>query len=310
MTFFVIALGMMMVFLGLAFFAPSGGSAASRRLGRLRRGGVATPTEEDSIALLKGRNARRFRERLTEMVAVVGRTRGEREVYAKIRRRLVEAGFRGPNALAIYMGSRIALAVSCSLLSVVLFGSFGARPQLVTILLPAMVGYVIPGIVVDRTRKARQESIERGLADAIDLMVICIEAGLGLRATLERVGHELRTREPVIASEFRSAVAETDAGRGLLTALRSMADRTGNQELEQLVSLLIQTDRFGTPVSQSLRLQGDAIRFSRMQRAEETAQKAPLKMLAPSMLIFVAILVIMLGPAMMTIGASLSGAGR
>jgi tight adherence protein C len=129
-------------------------------------------------------------------------------------------------------------------------------------------------------------------------MVVCVEAGLGLGATFKRVAVEFKNTSPIIAREFESTILETQAGRGLMDALRGLADRTGVQELRLLISLVIQTDRFGTPMVETLRAQGDAIRLERMQRAEEMAQKAPVKMTFPAGLIFLAVLMILGGPAM------------
>jgi len=303
----LIAVSLTVLFLLLAFSARRGSTAAAKRLDRLQtRDKVTEETIQEQT--IRDRTMDLWRERLGNMVARIGRRQSDRDVYESVRQRLVEAGFRNPNALSIYMGSRVSLAIGLSFLSLVVSTSLGAPPSLFTLMLPAMLGYLLPGAIVDRTRRRRQENIDRGLADAIDLMVICIEAGLGLRATLDRIAVELRKREPVIANEFRAAVAEAEAGRGLLRALRSMADRAANAELNTLVSLLIQTDRFGTPVAETLRMQGDAIRFNRMQMAEEAAQKAPIKMLAPSMLIFAAILIILGGPAMIVVSNALPGA--
>lgn len=307
----LIALSLMVLFLLLALSSRNKPSAAKDRLARLQ---TRERVSEDEGVIAQQQTVRErtmeiWRERLGAAVARFGRRqRKEADVYESVRRRLVEAGFRNPNALSIYMGSRVVLAIGLSFLSLLIVTTFGGTPSLFALLLPAMLGYLLPGAIVDRTRKRRQADIDRGLADALDLMVICIEAGLGLRATLERIAHELKDREPVIAGEFRAAVAEAQAGRGLLRALRGMADRAANAELNTLVSLLIQTDRFGTPVADTLRMQSDSIRFARMQLAEEAAQKAPIKMLAPSMLIFAAILIILGGPAMMVVTNALPGA--
>ena len=301
----VIAIGLMLLFLLLALSTGRSSSAAKQRLERLQT--REKTTEEVHQPSVRDRTMAMWRERLGDAVARFGRKETEGDVYESVRRRLIEAGYRNPNALSIYMGSRIVLAVVLSLLSLLLATSFGGTPSLASLLLPAMLGYLLPGAIIDRTRKRRQANIDRGLADAIDLMVICIEAGLGLRATLERIAIELEEREPVIAGEFGAAVAEAKAGRGLLRAMRSMADRAANAELNTLVSLLIQTDRFGTPVADTLRMQGDSIRFGRMQAAEESAQKAPVKMLGPSMFIFLAILIILGGPAVMVVTNALPG---
>ncbi len=237
-----------------------------------------------------------------------GARSGNEGVYAETRQRLREAGYRRPSALAIYQGSRWALGLAVPLAGTVGAFSFtGASPHMVVILVMAFVGFLIPGVTVDQQRKRRLEGISRGLPDAIDLMVICVESGLSLRATMARVAKELEESQPIIAGEFRATVLECEAGRGLMDAIREMAKRTGDPNLAALVALLVQTDRFGTPMIDTLRTQADAMRYERMQTAEELANKAPVKMLFPSLMIFGAVLLIIAGPAFMTIFANLPG---
>jgi tight adherence protein C len=224
-------------------------------------------------------------------------SRRQEKVYETVSKRLAEAGFRRPSALSAYMGSRIAL--SGGLAGLVILTSLTLRmpPPIVLIFIAAAIGYVFPGLFVDNIRKKRQEEISRGLSDAIDLMVVCIEAGLGLGATLKRVADEFEDNNRVIAEEFQATVAETRAGRGLMDALHGLSTRNGNKELNLLVSLLVQTDRFGTPMVDALRTQGDAMRIDRMTRAEAAAQTAPVKMMVPSSLILFAVLLILGAPA-------------
>jgi tight adherence protein C len=222
--------------------------------------------------------------------------------YDALRQRLVEAGFRGQSALGTYIGSRIAVAGGLSLLiapfvavlsSVQILAAFGAA---------ALAGFLLPGIFVDYRRRRRQLQIQRGLPDSIDLMVVCVEAGLSLAATLNRVADEFQQSNAVLASEIKLAVLETQAGKSLADALRGLAARAGVSELSTLVSALIQTERLGTQIADTLRVQSEAMRVRRLQMAEEIAQKAPVKMLFPAaVLIFPALLIMILYPAVVGI---------
>jgi tight adherence protein C len=301
MMFLLACVALMMVFLALAFFGSTAPGAAEQRLQRLGSD-VPEPTQDEPITAVEDDVG--IRARLARVVALFAGSgaRGEDDkVYGNVRLRLVEAGFRRNSALAVYMGSRVVLGATLSAVSILASWSIGQAPPLVIIGMAAAAGYIAPGLIVDRLRAKRQSGIQRGLADSIDMMVVCVEAGLGLGPTLSRVAKEFGDSEPIISEEFKITVAETQAGRGLMQALRSMAKRTGNQDLNQLVALLIQTERFGTPLAQTLRSQADAMRFQRMQYAEEQAQKAPVKMMFPAGLIFLSVLLILAGPAAISI---------
>jgi tight adherence protein C len=301
MLILALCVGLMALFLALALFGSQAPGPAEQRLQRIGSGEVDTKPSEP-ITVVEDDDSMRSRvARVLSLFAGSGARGEDDKVYGSVRQRLVEAGFRRSSALGVYMGSRVVLGASLSALSILASWSIGKTPPFLIIGMAAAVGYIAPGIIVDRLRAIRQSAIQRGLADAIDMMVVCVEAGLGLGPTLSRVAKEFGDAEPIIADEFRITVAETQAGRGLMNSLRSMAKRTGNQELNTLVALLIQTERFGTPLSQTLRSQADAMRFQRMQYAEEQAQKAPVKMMFPAGLIFLAVLLILGGPAAISI---------
>ncbi len=172
------------------------------------------------------------------------------------------------------------------------------RPNLLTAL-PAMgIGYVIPGFILARKAKKRQHRIRLSLADALDLMVVSVEAGLGLDQAMARVAQELEFAYPDLASELRLVGLELLAGTGRSDALRNLADRTGVDDLNSLVAMLIQTDKFGTSVANSLRVFSDTLRTKRRQRAEEAAAKTGVKMVFPLVVcIFPAIWIVTIGPA-------------
>jgi tight adherence protein C len=134
------------------------------------------------------------------------------------------------------------------------------------------------------------------LPDALDLMVVCVEAGFGINQSLAQVAGEFDSKSPIIAKELALVVQETRAGKSTTEALRALANRSGVSDISSLVALLVQTERFGTSLGNALRVHADAMRIVRMQRAEERAQKATLKLILPSTMIFAAILMIFIAP--------------
>ena len=173
-----------------------------------------------------------------------------------------------------------------------------ARPNIMLALGALGVGYVLPGMLLARMAKRRAHRIRLSLADALDLLVVSVEAGLGLDQALTRVGSELAFAYPELSDELRLINLELRAGKPRAEALRNLADRTGVDDLSSLVTMLIQTDKFGTSVAQSLRLDSETLRTKRRQRAEEAAAKTGVKMVFPLVTcIFPAIWVVTIGPA-------------
>jgi tight adherence protein C len=220
--------------------------------------------------------------------------------HDRLRKRLIEAGYRRASAATVYMGGRVVLGVGLPLLLLVVLGAVRLQHQqlVALILLATGLGYVFPSYWVDRRRKARQLAIEHGLPDALDLMVVCVQAGLGIVASLDRVIRELPRAQPVLCAEFELTIYEIRAGKSTTDGLRNLAERTGVSDVSALVAMLAQTERFGTSISDTLRVHADSLRSRRMLRAEEMANKAPLKMLFPTTLIFFATFVVTIGPAM------------
>jgi len=165
-------------------------------------------------------------------------------------------------------------------------------------LIAVVLGFMLPDMWLSRKVKARQQALRLALPDALDLLVICMEAGLGLDQALLYVGQELRIAHPELCEEFDLVNAEMHMGRTRLDALRSLSTRAGVEDIQGLVATLIQTDRFGTSVSQSLRIHSDDLRTKRRQRAEEAAAKTTIKMLFPLVFfVFPALFVVIMGPA-------------
>ena len=213
----------------------------------------------------------------------------------KLRQRLVQAGYRNPEALTIFLGIRVGFALCCFAICMT---PMLVRPSLVMALAVLGVGYVIPGFILARKAKRRQHRIRLSLADALDLLVVSVEAGLGLDQALARVGQELEFAYPDLSGELRLVSLELLAGTGRSEALRNLATRTGVDDLSALVAMLVQTDKFGTSVADSLRVFSDTLRTKRRQRAEEAAAKTGVKMVFPLVVcIFPAIWIVTIGPA-------------
>src|SRR5687768_5679913 len=213
-----------------------------------------------------------------------------------LRLRLVQAGYRRTEALTIFFGIRVIFALGLFLMfssSLIL-----ERPNMLVALGGLGLGYIMPGMVLARLAKRRAHRIRLSLADMLDLLVVSVEAGLGLDQALTRVGQELAFAYPELSDELRLINLELRAGKPRSEALRNLADRTGVDDLQSLVTMLIQTDKFGTSVAQSLRVYSETLRTKRRQRAEEAAAKTGVKMVFPLVTcIFPAIWVITIGPA-------------
>jgi tight adherence protein C len=214
---------------------------------------------------------------------------------SKLRARLVAAGYRNTEALPIFVGIRLGIALMC------FFGAalpaFG-KPNVMLALGAAGLGYILPGMALGRMARKRQHRIRLSLPDALDLMVVSVEAGLGLDQALLRVGDELAFAHKDLSEELRLVNLELRAGKARSEALHNLAERTGVDDLSSLVAMLIQTDKFGTSVAQSLRVHSETLRTKRRQRAEEAAAKTGVKMVFPLVFcIFPAIWVVTIGPA-------------
>jgi tight adherence protein C len=213
--------------------------------------------------------------------------------------RLIRAGFRRPEAGAVLNAARVVLIVALLAL-IYLTGLYKSNPLLLSLTM-IVAGFILPDMWLTRRVKSRQQLLRLALPDALDLLVICMEAGLGLDQALMYVSQELRIAHRALCEEFDLVNAEVHVGKTRLEALRALAARTGVDDLQALVATLIQTDRFGTSVAHSLRIHSDDLRTKRRQRAEEMAAKTTVKMAVPLVFfIFPALFVVILGPAVIT----------
>jgi len=217
-----------------------------------------------------------------------------------LRAKLASAGLRMESATSVFLASKMVGAAAGGLVGALLAISGGKEMMTVVgqTVFAAGLGFMLPNMWLSMTIKKRMEAIRNGLADALDLMVIAVESGLGLDAALLRVSDEMRTVYPALAEEFQISTIETQMGVLRAEALRKMAERTGVSEMKSLMATIIQAEKLGTSIAKALRTQSDSLRTKRRQKAEERAQKTAVKLLLPLILfIFPTIFVVLVGPA-------------
>jgi tight adherence protein C len=213
----------------------------------------------------------------------------------RLQKRMARAGYRGAMPTLIY--AVVELGVPAMLLLVCLV-FLGPTRGLLLGAITAILGYMLPGFWLSRQVEKRKKLIANGLPDALDLLIVCIEAGMGLDQGIAKASEELAVSHPALAEELTSITTEIRAGKPRMEAFKNFADRTKVDDVRQLVSILVQTDRFGTSVSQALRTQAEVSRTMRRQRAEERAQKLGVKLVFPLVFfLFPAMYVVTLGPA-------------
>lgn len=291
-TFVCITLGVVAVY-WLMFRPPS---AATERLKQMGEGspGLAPAltlvADESAVAALAERMASPL-SRLAPPSAAEAK---------KLQKQLMHAGYRSENAPIIYRALQL-VSLAFFPAAVALGCAFAGRPlgsAAMYILGAFVLGFMLPRYLLNKMIKGRQLRVQWGLADALDLMVVSIEAGLGLNAALVRVGDELKDVHPEIGEEFALTNLEIRVGRERDEALRNLAERTGVDDLRSLCAMLIQADRFGTSIARAVRVYADSLRTKRRQRAEQAAQKAAVKLLFPlACFLFPTLFIALLGPA-------------
>lgn len=293
-TFVCISMGV----LGVYWLLNRPQSASTERLKRLNSGAAVVATT--SMPGDDGRRATELAERLASpLMRLVPPSAAEAK---KLQKQLMQAGFRSETAPVVYRAIQL-LALVCFPGSVLLVCALLAKPLdsiLLWILSAFVVGFFLPRYVLKKMIRSRQQRVRWGLADALDLMVISIEAGLGLNAAMMKVSSELMEVHPDISQEFELSNLEIKVGRERDEALRNLAERTGVDDLHSLVAMLIQTDRFGTSVARAIRVFSDSLRTKRRQRAEQAAQKAAVKLLFPlACFLFPTLFIALMGPAVL-----------
>ena len=293
-TFICISLGL----LGVYWLVYKPQSAATERLRRMAGTEGGTNQTLHSMVIPDETPAADMAQRLAQPLnKLLPPSASEAK---KLQKQLMHAGYRSAEAPIIYRGIQL---VSMAGFPVLVAGvcALMARPissALVYMILGFVVGFILPRFFLARITKTRQRNLRWGLADALDLMVVSVEAGLGLNAAMMKVASELKDVHSAIAIEFELANLEIRVGRDRDEALRNLAERTGIDDLRSLVAMLIQTDKFGTSIAKGLRVFSDGLRTKRRQRAEQEAQKAAVKLLLPlACFLFPTLFIAILGPA-------------
>jgi tight adherence protein C len=275
--------GSLLVAAAAMMLVPGRAAALERRLGEV--------TGRHSVAETDATTYEAVVDVLKKVGTAAPRSTSE---LGKLRRKLIAAGYRGQEAMAVFFGIRLAVALLFFLVAI----SPLFKASVVVAMGACGVGYLMTSMGLGRLAKKRQHRIRLALPDALDLMVVSVEAGLGLDQAILRVSEELAFAHPDLADELRLVNLELRAGTGRVDALKNLGERTDVDDITSLVAMLVQTDKFGTSVAQSLRVHSDTVRTKRRQRAEEAAAKTGVKMVFPLVFcIFPAIWVVTLGPA-------------
>ena len=219
--------------------------------------------------------------------------------------RLTRAGYRGESAVKVFYGCKLVTPILLS--AIALLTGLGSSSPFFVYLLALGGGFLAPDFWLGKKIEKRQKKLNRGLPDVLDLLVICMEAGLSLDQATARTAHELAQSQPELSDELNIVVLEQRAGRARSDAWKNMSDRTGVESLRNLVSMLVQTEQFGTSIAKMLRVHSDSLRVQRIQMVEELASKTSVKLVFPLVLfIFPALFLVTLGPAAIVMVESFS----
>jgi tight adherence protein C len=255
----------------------------------------------------------RARSRLEDLFNYLGmRFEKPKHDWGPTRLRLIQGGYRGQSALTVFLGLRIGLVVILYVYGVLGGAAIDLSGSLAMLLwiVGAAAGWTVPDFILSSKIARRQREMQRALPDAVDLLVICVEAGLGLNQAFQRVAIEMRHLCRLLTLEIAQMNMEIRAGTPRDQAMMALAERTGLPDLRSLATMLIQTERFGTSIANSLRIHSDTMRTKRQQRAEEAAAKTTIKMVFPlAICIFPALFVVALGPALIGIFQTFSQMG-
>jgi tight adherence protein C len=277
---------------------------------RLRR--VLNPNAARPDASALSRQQDLFQAKFAEAAKRLGKSLKPSDEVAlgKLRLTLLNAGFRNENAVTIFYGIKVLAMLACLAIATPLVLTKVGLTQtgLCYILIGGAIGFYVPGVVVDRMKKKRAESIFLGLPDALDLMVVCVEAGLGLDLAMRRVTTELATSCPILCEEFGIANFQSQMGRPRKDVLRDLGIRTGVEDMRSVAAVVIQAEKFGSSIGSALRVLSDTMRLKRRQLAEERAAKTAVKIMIPLVLfIFPGVFVVLVGPAGIQIYKTMMG---
>ena len=295
-VFFGVLIGGMITFLGI--FLQQRHSSVRRRLQvspRLNTD-LLRPQMQDKPAFISSSLAEKLEKRFD--------LRKDGPRIKRLQAKLIRAGIYSERAIPLFLGIKLGgLLLLPILVLYILWGNTDQRGLLMGIPIAlCSLGFILPDVILNRLISSRQKKIRESIPDALDLLVVCVEAGQGLDAAIKRVSDDLQKSSPVISQELIMVNLETMAGLERQQALKNLGDRTGVEELISLCNVLIQSDRFGTSIAQALKTQSDYMRTARRLRLEGMAAKTPVKLVFPMLLfIFPAIIVVILGPAIIQV---------
>lgn len=263
------------------------------------------PAPAGEEAAVSGGSVKRYLINVATRMGKLIKFKGK-EHFPHMKINFLRAGEHGKNAATIFFGFKILtpllMVILAFLLQFFIFGVLNHFYRMLFLISAALVGFYLPDIWLHLKIARRKEKIMEGCPDALDLLVVCVEAGMGLDAAIDRVTREIELSNKPLSEEFKILTLEMKAGKSRRDAMRDLAIRTDLEDLNNLVTLLVQTDRFGTSVASALRVHSDSMRTQRYQRAEEKAVKLPVKLLFPLILfIFPSLFVIILGPALIRV---------
>lgn len=286
-----------MAFFVMNTFVPG---VAQKRLQKMAGGDAADEAEDEETP--------KWVQKVVELARPLSKLSLPEEDWesSPIRVRFINAGLRNKGAPLIYFGAKTLLALLLPGIYLLVKGFSGFESSfsntLTVVLVLAATGYYLPNLVLSRMVFLRQRELFENFPDALDLMTVCVEAGLGMDAAIGRVGEEMAIKSAVTSEEFRLVGLELRAGASRERALRNLAMRTGLEDIDSLVAMLVQADRFGTSVAESLRVHSEGLRTKRRLIAEEKAAKLAVKLLFPLIFtIFPSLLLVLLGPAFISI---------
>ena len=269
---------------GIAYFVAS--SAGSRQEIKRRLATSGGPTDAPTVltSSIRSRQAGNAWAKLVDRIENTGLSLVDTK-DAALRQRLASAGYTAPYAARLYTFTRLVLVIALPVLALMFVWLSGSSVGLMrlyfTLIIPAVLGLYLPSLFIRAKADRRQQQIVNGFPDALDLMLVCVEAGVSLEAAFDRVGREMTLSHPLLAEQFGMVVLELRAGRSREDALRRLADRTGTDEVRAFATLLIQSTTLGTSIAQTLRIYAAEMRERRRMRAEEKAHRLPVLLSIP-----------------------------
>ncbi len=281
-----------LIVLAVAYAFSGGNLPAAERLARLWR-----PPSTAPQAAFREKQKQKVQQVLGDVGKLLPQSTKQ---LPHTQRLMVRAGYRSPEAVMVMQGVKVLLPLG--LLALVYFTGFYRQNPIFILAFATLGGYLLPEFWLTSRVRRRQQILRLSLPDCLDLLVVCVEAGLALDQAFLRVTQELRIAHPELCEELDLVNAEIRIGRTRIEALHELSNRTGVDDIKALVAMLVQTDRFGTSIAQSLRVHSDELRTKRRQRGEELAAKATVKMI-PALVFFIfpALFVVLLGPAVISI---------